>query len=160
MPTCCASGSTAPPTAWWRKRAEILGLEDQEVIRRNVRLVRHRPELLAPVRSHGVGHNAAPLSAFLDWGHSLLELDVRTTTDRDEAVMRIGEAIAKLQVPRRIIDIFGELGHELLMNAMYDAGVSTARPRAVLTVRPGVTCPENRFIRPMNSATKRVAGRS
>jgi hypothetical protein len=73
-----------------------------------------------------VSHHAAPLSAFLDWGHSLLELDVRTTTDRDEAVMRIGEAISKLQVPRRIVDMFGELGHELLMNAMYDAPVDAA----------------------------------
>ena len=73
---------------------------------------------------------APPLSAFVDWGHSLLELDVRTTGDRDEAVMRIGEAIARLQVPRRIIDMFGELGHELLMNAIYDAPVdASGRPK-------------------------------
>ncbi|HEY6036373.1 MAG TPA: hypothetical protein VIV58_18980 [Kofleriaceae bacterium] len=65
----------------------------------------------------------APLAGFLDWGFSHVELDVRSTADRDEAVMRIGEFVAGLGVPRRIVDMFGELGHELLMNAIYDAPV-------------------------------------
>jgi hypothetical protein len=76
------------------------------------------------------GGGTTPLSGYLDWGFSLLELDVRSTTDRDEAVMRIGEFISKLQVPRRIIDLFGELGHELLMNAIYDAPAdASGRPK-------------------------------
>ena len=68
----------------------------------------------------------APLAGFLDWGFSHVELDVRSTADRDEAVMRIGEFVAGLGVPRRIVDMFGELGHELLMNAIYDAPVDQA----------------------------------
>jgi hypothetical protein len=68
----------------------------------------------------------APISAYLDWGYSLMELDVRTNVERDEAVMKIGELITKLAVPRRIVDMFGELAHELLMNAMYDAPIDPA----------------------------------
>lgn len=73
---------------------------------------------------------APPLSAYLDWGASAVELDVRTTADRDHAVASIGAYVARLGVPRRIADMFGELGHELLMNAMYDAPVDAAgRPK-------------------------------
>src|SRR6202020_519187 len=61
--------------------------------------------------------------AYLDWGHGSLELDVRTTADRDHATAAIGEFVLKLAVPRRVADMFAELGHELLMNAMYDAPV-------------------------------------
>ncbi|HEY3804201.1 MAG TPA: hypothetical protein VGL61_16405 [Kofleriaceae bacterium] len=63
------------------------------------------------------------LGAYLDWGHVALELDVRTTADRDHATATISEFVLKLAVPRRVADMFGELGHELLMNAMYDAPV-------------------------------------
>jgi hypothetical protein len=88
-------------------------------------------EVLMVARRLMSASEPAPISAYLDWGYSLLELDVRTNHDRDEAVMKIGEFIAKLQVPRRIIDMFGELGHELLMNAMYDAPVDpeSGRPK-------------------------------
>jgi hypothetical protein len=67
-----------------------------------------------------------PLSAYLDWGFSTLELAVRTTADRDVAVAEIQERIASLQVPKRIAENFGELAHELIMNAMYDAPVDAA----------------------------------
>jgi hypothetical protein len=82
----------------------------------------------------GPGHStsgaAPPLAGFLDWGFSHLELDVRTTSDRDEAVMRISEFVGALGVPRRIVDMFGELGHELLMNAIYDAPIdATGHPK-------------------------------
>jgi hypothetical protein len=66
---------------------------------------------------------APPLAAYLDWGASRWELDVRTTADRDRAVARIQELVGGLVVPRRIGELFGELAHELIMNAMYDAPV-------------------------------------
>ena len=69
------------------------------------------------------GAEAPPLSAYLDWGFSAVELEVRTTADRDAAVHRIQEFVAALQLPRRVAEMFGELGHELIMNAMYDAPV-------------------------------------
>jgi hypothetical protein len=64
-----------------------------------------------------------PLSAYLDWGHSVVELDVGTTADRDHATAAISELVLRLAMPRRVADMFAELGHELLMNAMYDAPV-------------------------------------
>lgn len=73
---------------------------------------------------------APPLAAYLDWGAHAIELEVRSTADRDAAVNRIQELVGMLAVPRRIAEMFGELGHELIMNAMYDAPVdSLGRPR-------------------------------
>lgn len=78
-------------------------------------------EVLMVARRFVAPGTAAPLAGYLDWGFSQIELDVRTTADRDAAVAKIGEFITALAVPRRIVDMFGELGHELLMNAIYDA---------------------------------------
>ena len=74
-----------------------------------------------------------PLSAYLDWGFSAIELEVRTTSDRDAAVAQIQQFVTNLQVPKRVAEMFGELGHELLMNAMYDAPVDMhGRPKYAL----------------------------
>jgi hypothetical protein len=71
-----------------------------------------------------------PLSAYLDWGAHAIELEVGSTADRDAAVARIQELVGMLAVPRRIAEMFGELGHELIMNAIYDAPVDgQGRPR-------------------------------
>jgi hypothetical protein len=72
------------------------------------------------------GAPAPPLAAYLDWGFSALDLEVKTTADRDAAAARIHDFVAALAVPRRIADMFAELGHELIMNAMYDAPVDSA----------------------------------
>jgi len=69
------------------------------------------------------GAVAPPLSAYVDWGASSLDLDVRSTADRDAAVHKIQEFVAALQLPKRVAEMFGELAHELLMNAMYDAPI-------------------------------------
>ncbi len=71
-----------------------------------------------------------PLSAYLDWGAHAVELEVGSTADRDLAVARIQELVGMLAVPRRIAEMFGELGHELIMNAIYDAPADAhGRPR-------------------------------
>jgi hypothetical protein len=73
---------------------------------------------------------APPLSAYLDWGAHAIELEVGSTADRDAAVARIQELVGMLAVPRRIAEMFGELAHELIMNALYDAPVDAhGRPR-------------------------------
>ena len=64
-----------------------------------------------------------PLSAYLDWGGHAIELEVRSTTDRDVAVAQVQDLVGMLAVPRRIAEMFGELAHELIMNAIYDAPV-------------------------------------
>ncbi|MCX5742531.1 MAG: hypothetical protein NT062_08550 [Proteobacteria bacterium] len=69
---------------------------------------------------------AAPLTGYVDFGHSSLELDVTSTQDRDLVLATLGALIATLGVPKRVIETFAELGHELLMNAMYDAPIDDA----------------------------------
>lgn len=69
------------------------------------------------------GSTPAPLTGFLDWGFSSMDLEVRTTGDRDVAVHGIQDFVAALQLPKRVAEMFGELAHELLMNAMYDAPI-------------------------------------
>jgi hypothetical protein len=69
------------------------------------------------------GAAGAPITGYLDWGFSSIELDVRATADRDVAVAKIQEFVGALQLPKRVAEMFGELAHELLMNAMYDAPV-------------------------------------
>ena len=69
------------------------------------------------------GAGPAPISGYLDWGFASIELDVRTTSDRDSSVAKIQDFVATLQLPKRVAEMFGELAHELLMNAMYDAPV-------------------------------------
>ena len=95
----------------------VLGRKDFESTPRPWEVLMIARRLAAPSAS------PPPLSAFLDWGFAAVELDVRTTSDRDLAVARLGELIGGLGVPKRISEMFGELAHELLMNAMYDAPV-------------------------------------
>jgi hypothetical protein len=100
----------------------VLGRRDPESAPRawEVLMTARRGSLQAP----------APLSAYLDWGAYAIELEVRTTTDRDAAVARMHKLVDMLAVPRRIGEMFGELGHELIMNAMYDAPADDqGRPR-------------------------------
>lgn len=70
-----------------------------------------------------VGASPAPLAAYLDWGYASVELEVRATADRDSAVAKIQEFVGALQLPKRVAEMFGELAHELIMNAMYDAPI-------------------------------------
>jgi hypothetical protein len=74
-------------------------------------------------RLQGVPAPPPPLGAYLDWGFSAIDLEVRATADRDIASARIQDFVAALQVPKRISEMFAELAHELIMNAMYDAPV-------------------------------------
>lgn len=87
-------------------------------------------EILMVARRLAVGCAAPQLPGYLDWGFSALELDIRSTADRDDAVARIQELVGKLGTPKRVAEMFGELAHELIMNAMYDAPVDAhGRPR-------------------------------
>ena len=101
----------------------VLGRKDFESAPRAWEIVMVARRLAQP------GH-PAPLSAYLDWGFQTIELDVRTSADRDAAVAQIQTFVASLQVPKRVGEMFGELGHELLMNALYDAPVdASGRPK-------------------------------
>jgi hypothetical protein len=62
-------------------------------------------------------------SAFLDWGFNGFQERVTGTAHRDQVVKRVERFIDHLGVPKRIGGMFGELAHEMLMNALYDAPV-------------------------------------
>jgi len=104
--------------------SNVLGRRDFESPPRAWELAMVIRRLVAP---HG---EPPPLAAYLGWGYSSVELAIGTTAARDEAVAKVQEFIAALQVPKRIAEMFGELAHELVMNAIYDAPVDAAgRPR-------------------------------
>jgi hypothetical protein len=90
-------------------------------------------EVLMVARRLNSPSGAPPIAAFLDWGFSAMEVEVRTTADRDSATAQIQGFVGNLGVPKRVAEMFGELGHELIMNAMYDAPVDQAgRPKYAL----------------------------
>jgi hypothetical protein len=71
-----------------------------------------------------------PFSAFLAWGSSGLKQTVASTAALEAAVASVQELVARLGLPKRVGEMFGELAHELLMNAIYDAPVDGhGRPR-------------------------------
>jgi len=71
-----------------------------------------------------------PLAGYLDWGFHAADIELRSTADRDAAATAIHAFVAQLHVPNRVAEMFSELGHELIMNAMYDAPVDAhGRPK-------------------------------
>jgi hypothetical protein len=112
--------------------------ERREAARRGIDHVLGRRDFESPPKAWELtmvarrlaGADAPPLGAYLDWGFSAVEIAVRATADRDLAAARIQDFVAALGVPRRIAEMFAELGHELIMNAMYDAPVDAfGRPK-------------------------------
>jgi len=95
--------------------SNVLGRKDFESTPRPWELMMILRRLAAPTEG------APPISAYLDWGFSGFQDKVGTTKGRDQAVAHVQAFIAALQVPKRIGEMFGELTHEMLMNAMYDA---------------------------------------
>ena len=73
---------------------------------------------------------APPFAGYLDWGFSELTCEVGSSHERDVVLQRIGDLVAALHVPNRVVEMVGELAYELVMNAMYDAPVD-ARGRAI-----------------------------
>ncbi len=63
----------------------------------------------------------APIAGFVDWGAEVTELAVRSPAERDATVLAISAKIGTLAVPQRVVEMLGELVHELIMNALYDA---------------------------------------
>lgn len=98
-----------------------------------------------------------PLAAYLDWGYSALDLNVRTTADRDNAVAQITTFVGQLQLPKRVGEMFGELAHELLMNAMYDAPADAqGRPKYAADRKASISLAdqERPFVRVATDGTK------
>lgn len=72
----------------------------------------------------------APLGALVHWGHTGFEERVFDTDGMETATARVLRYIETLGMPSWVRDSFGELAHELLMNALYDAPAdASGKPR-------------------------------
>lgn len=98
--------------------SNLCGRRDFESAPRPWELLLVARRLLAP--------SPLPREAFVDWGHAALELEICGTADRERAVAAVQDRITTLGAPRRVAEMFGELTHELVMNALYDAPVDAA----------------------------------
>jgi hypothetical protein len=65
--------------------------------------------------------DGVPFGAFLAWGHSGYKEMVATTAQLDAATANVARFVDHLGLPKRVGEMFGELAHELIMNALYDA---------------------------------------
>src|SRR5579885_614609 len=66
-----------------------------------------------------------PFAVHLNWGFIGFQEQPRTTEARDRTVHVVSEFVDRIGCPKRVGEMYGELEHELLMNAMYDAPVGS-----------------------------------
>ena len=72
----------------------------------------------------------APFDAHLAWGASGFAFSLTDAKGRDHAVHETMAFAGKLGAPKRVGEMLGELAHELIMNALYDAPVDElGKPR-------------------------------
>lgn len=84
-----------------------------------------------------------PFASFLDWGFNGFQEKVASTQHRDQVVQKVERFISHLGVPKRVGEMFAELAHEMLMNAMYDAPVGAdGKPRYALDRKATIALPE------------------
>jgi hypothetical protein len=72
-----------------------------------------------------------PFSAMLNWGYVGFKEAVADTEGRERAVKLVQRFIDQMGCPKRVGEMFGELAHELLMNAIYDAPVDRTSGHAL-----------------------------
>ena len=97
-----------------------------------------RPTFEVPPREDDLLHVAkrllasesAPFESHLAWGAAGFAFSLTNATERDAAVKEVIAFVARLGAPKRVGEMLGELAHELLMNALYDAPVDRdGKPR-------------------------------
>ena len=97
-----------------------------------------RPSFDVPPREDDMLHIArrtlsaetAPFDAHLAWGASGFAFSLTDAKGRDHAVHETMAFAGKLGAPKRVGEMLGELAHELIMNALYDAPVdAVGKPR-------------------------------
>lgn len=90
-----------------------------------------RPSFEVPPREDDLLHVArrtiveesAPFEAHLAWGAAGFAYSLTDARGRDHAVQETIAFAGKLGAPKRVGEMLGELSHELIMNALYDAPV-------------------------------------
>lgn len=79
--------------------------------------------LMVARRLSDAGIQPASFSDFLDWGYTGFQEQIGSTDQRDQMVLKVHRFIARLGASNRVGEMLGELTHEMLMNAMFDAPV-------------------------------------
>jgi hypothetical protein len=128
---------------WLRERPEMLAiLYTGEPLDRQLSKALEEPRLVGllgrasfevPPREDDLLHvtrrafpgvtEAAPFESHLAWGANGFAYSLVDAAGRDHAVKETMAFSAKLGAPKRVGEMLGELVHELLMNALYDAPV-------------------------------------
>ncbi len=86
------------------------------------------------------GEAGPPFASYLDWGFNGFQEKVASTQHRDQIVQKVERFITHLGVPKRVGEMFSELAHEMLMNAMYDAPVGPdGKPKFALDRKAAIT---------------------
>lgn len=81
---------------------------------------------------------------FLDWGFTGFQERVTDTASRDRLVDKVQKFVSHLGARDRVSELFGELAHELLMNAMFDAPVDeNGQPKYALDRKASLVLPEH-----------------
>lgn len=66
---------------------------------------------------------APRLSEMFSWGSTVMKFRPRTSQDRDAAIAEVGSLTERTGASQRVAQRVGEVAHEMLMNAMYDAPI-------------------------------------
>lgn len=82
---------------------------------------RHWELLMTSRRLARPDTSAPPLAGYLGWGCTGFKESISESSRISHAVGKVQDFIRRLGAPGRISDMFGELSHELLMNALYAA---------------------------------------
>ncbi|HLU67718.1 MAG TPA: hypothetical protein VKZ63_15650 [Kofleriaceae bacterium] len=81
---------------------------------------------------------------YLDWGFTGFQERVGDTVMRDRVVQKVQRFVNHLGARERVGELFGELSHELLMNAMFSAPVDElGRPKYNLDRKANLVLPEH-----------------
>ncbi|MSP61256.1 MAG: ATP-binding protein [Myxococcales bacterium] len=95
-------------------------------------------ELLAVAR-RALGPPSPPIDRHVAWGAAGFVLRVVDPAQRDAAVAKASELVLHLGATRRVAELAGEVAHELVMNALYDAPTDeNGQPRHAHDRRAGI----------------------
>lgn len=82
-------------------------------------------------------------ASYLNWGFTGFQDKIAGSRGRDEAVAKVTRFIAHMGVPKRVGEMFAELAHEMLMNALFDAPVDAAgNPKYALDRKAEIQLPD------------------
>jgi hypothetical protein len=81
---------------------------------------------------------------FLDWGFSGFQERVDSSNTRDRLVQKVQEFVTRMGARKKVAELFNEVSHEMLMNAMYDAPVDAGgRPKYAADRKSDLRLPES-----------------